>query len=524
MIERPARVAGLDPEPGLVGAILKDAGTEPGALALVDFALEELYVRSGGKKLTVAAYRALGGKEGDGGEVGGIGGVIEGQAEKAVQDAAGEVDEAALAKIFRQLADVDEQGGAVRKRARVDAFADPEQALINRLVDGRLLVTNKDDANVSWVEVAHEAVLRDWPRFSKWLEGNRVFLLWRKRLTVMRRSKTLLRGEALAEALGQIKQHAQHLDREELAFIENSRRAARNRRWGGQGAVALALVVATAAAVWWYQEEQRRRPILHEEDFVTVQPGSFQMGSSDEDIQAKKADVDEKLHEVSIVKSFKLSRNQVTFEEYDRFAYATDRRPPSDAGFGAGFTDAERARLPVINVSWEDATAYAAWLSEETGKRFRLPAEAEWEYVARAGTTGQRYWGDDPNQACEYENIFDRAHETELRARFGISWKAHPCDDAYATIAPVGRFKPNPWGLYDMLGNVIEWVQDCYHDYDQTPEDGSAWEPSGGSCAQHLIRGGSWGYDPRNVRSADRDRNGAGYRSLNLGFRLAQDA
>ncbi|MFH0344092.1 MAG: ATP-binding protein [Chromatiales bacterium] len=177
MIERPARVAGLDTEPGLAGAILKDAGTEPGALALVEFALEELYERSGGKQLTVAAYRALGGKDGDGGEVGGIGGVIEGQAEKAVQDAVGKVDEAALAKIFPLLADVNEKGGAVRKRARLDAFAHREQALINRLVDGRLLVTNMDKANVSWVEVAHEAVLGHWQRFSDWLEANRRFLL-----------------------------------------------------------------------------------------------------------------------------------------------------------------------------------------------------------------------------------------------------------------------------------------------------------------------------------------------------------
>ena len=160
MIERPARVAGLDPEPGLADAILRDAGTEPGALALVEFALEELYERSGGKRLTLAAYRALGGKGG------GIGGVIEGQAEKAVQDAAGKVDEAALAKIFPLLADVDEQGGAVRKRARRDSFAEREEALIHRLVDGRLLVSNKDDANLSWVEVAHEAVLRHWQRFA----------------------------------------------------------------------------------------------------------------------------------------------------------------------------------------------------------------------------------------------------------------------------------------------------------------------------------------------------------------------
>ncbi|MDQ3566168.1 MAG: SUMF1/EgtB/PvdO family nonheme iron enzyme [Pseudomonadota bacterium] len=523
MIERPARVAGLDPEPGLAGAILKDAGTEPGALALVEFALEELYERSGGKQLTVAAYRMLGAKNGDGGKVGGIGGVIEGQAEKAVQDAAGNVDEAALAKIFRQLADVDEKGGTVRTRARLDAFADREQALLNRLVDGRLLVTNKDDANVSWVEVAHEAVLRHWRRFSHWLEDNRAFLLWRKRLTVMRGSRTLLQGEALAEALGQIKQHAQHLDSDDLGFIENSRRSARNRRWGGQVAVALVLVVATGAAVWWYQEEQRRRPILHEEDWVVIPSGKFQMGSSDANIEAKEAGVAERPQDtVSIAKPFKLSRYEVTFEEYDRFAYATDRRPPSDAGFGAGFTDAERARLPVINVSWEDATAYAGWLSEKTGTRFRLPTEAEWEYAARAGTTERRYWGEDPAQACVYANVFDRKHGTELQRRFGVSWESHACDDDYATLAPVGRFKPNRFGLYDMLGNVYEWVQDCNRDsHAGASLDGGAWEE--GFCALRVIRGGSWADPPKIVRSATRSGGPPDHRSDTVGFRLAHD-
>jgi hypothetical protein len=150
MIQYPARLAGLEPGPGLVEAILKDAGNDPGALALVEFALAELYDRGGGKHITVEAYRSLGGKDGDGNEVGGIGGVIQSQAEKAVQDATGKVDEAALAKIFPRLADVDEQGGAVRKRARLDAFGDAERALVNRLVDERLLLTNKDDANLPW--------------------------------------------------------------------------------------------------------------------------------------------------------------------------------------------------------------------------------------------------------------------------------------------------------------------------------------------------------------------------------------
>ncbi|MCA1852444.1 MAG: formylglycine-generating enzyme family protein, partial [Beggiatoa sp.] len=189
-----------------------------------------------------------------------------------------------------------------------------------------------------------------------------------------------------------MKEHAHHLEAEERAFIEQSRRAVRNRRLGGQMAAALALSVASGAGVWWYQEDQRKRPIIREEDWVPVPAGTFQMGSPDTDEEALGSE--RPPHEVRITKPFKLGRYEVSFEEYDRFAYATNRRPPSDQGFGAGFSEAKRKRLPVINVSWEEARAYAAWLSEKTGKKFRLPTEAEWEYAARAGTTTRRYWGD----------------------------------------------------------------------------------------------------------------------------------
>ncbi|MGH9577091.1 MAG: hypothetical protein ACRD3R_06610, partial [Terriglobales bacterium] len=147
-----------------------------------------------------------------------------------MQDAAGKVDEAALANIFPQLADVDDKGGAVRKRARLDTFADRQQALINRLVDGRLLVTNIDDANVSWVEVAHEAVLRHWSRLSKWLTENRAFLLWRRRLKVWVEAGSLLRDAPLAEAQGWYERRQADLGETERVFVARSLVAARQRR------------------------------------------------------------------------------------------------------------------------------------------------------------------------------------------------------------------------------------------------------------------------------------------------------
>ncbi|MGH8613861.1 MAG: SUMF1/EgtB/PvdO family nonheme iron enzyme [Gammaproteobacteria bacterium] len=250
-------------------------------------------------------------------------------------------------------------------------------------------------------------------------------------------------------------------------------------------------------------------------EMVVIPSGEFHMG----DIQGT-GDADERpVRLVRIPRPFALGRYEVTFVEYDVFARATNRPIPKDQSWGRG-------RLPVINVSWEDAVAYAKWLSEETGRNFRLPTEAEWEYAARAGTKSRRFWGAAPSQACEYANVFDRRNAAALRAKYAMTWESHDCEDPYRETALVGSFRPNSWGLYDMLGNVWEWVQDCLHKhYAGAPEDGSkAWGAGNdGDCALRMLRGGSWNTDPRFVRSPDRFSFEADFRSPNLGFRLAQD-
>ncbi len=175
-----------------------------------------------------------------------------------------------------------------------------------------------------------------------------------------------------------------------------------------------------------------------------------------------------------------MGKYEVTFEEYDRFAKATGREKPDDEGWGRG-------RRPVINVSWNDAVAYAEWLSGQTGENYGLPTEAQWEYAARAGTQTARYWGDNPDQACRYANVYDR---TADRAD-GFSWSYHDCDDGYAETAPVGRFEANGFGLYDMLGNIREWACSEY-------EEGYGGAESTCERKNHAIntrrvlRGGSW--------------------------------
>ena len=172
----------------------------------------------------------------------------------------------------------------------------------------------------------------------------------------------------------------------------------------------------------------------------------------------------------------------------------------------------------MINVSWEDARAYVRWLSGETGYEYRLLTEAEWEYVARAGTQTARYWGESESGQCRYGNGYDQTGLAELRFTYV---DPASCSDGYARTAPVGMFEPNGFGLYDVLGNAWEWTQDCWNaSYAGAPADGSAW--SSGDCSWRVLRGGSWGSEPSKLRSALHFRYLAGDRGYDHGFRVAR--
>ncbi|MCB1809458.1 MAG: formylglycine-generating enzyme family protein, partial [Candidatus Competibacteraceae bacterium] len=245
---------------------------------------------------------------------------------------------------------------------------------------------------------------------------------------------------------------------------------------------------------------------IPEPEMVEIPAGRFWMGSDpNQDKDAYKSE--QPRHEVAITQPFWMGKYEVTFEEYDTFARATGRDLPNDSGWGRG-------KRPVINVSWEDATAYAKWLSEQTGKPYRLPTEAEWEYAVRAGTETPYWWGEET--ACDYANVADLAAKKQ-----NPEWEVFECDDGFVNTAPVGQFKQNNFDLYDISGNVWEWVQDCWHEnYEGAPADGSAWE--GEKDCPRVLRGGSWNYKPRRVRSASRYRYYRYFRHFNVGFRLAR--
>ena len=233
---------------------------------------------------------------------------------------------------------------------------------------------------------------------------------------------------------------------------------------------------------------------------VRIDAGCFQMGSPAKEAERES---DERQHQVC-VDAFELGQTEVTFEEYDRFARATGRALPEDRGWGRG-------RRPVIHVDWQDATAYAEWLSAQTGGAYRLPTEAEWEYAARAGTTGPFWTGPclQTDQA-NYDGTKDYGN-CGSRTKTGVYRQQ---------TLPVGSLKPNPWGLYDVAGNVWEWTCSGYD------------EPYGGgekTCTSkndaktaRVLRGGAWGNDPRDLRSADRDWGVTGNRYYSLGFRVAR--
>jgi formylglycine-generating enzyme required for sulfatase activity len=443
-----------------------------------------------------------------------------------------------------KLATVREGSEPTRRRALRSEFSEDEWKLLSELADypNRLLVTETPERGETYAEVAHEAIFRRWGKLRDWIAAERGFLAWRTGLEAARRAwettpdsskdDALLMGAGLTQARW-LEKRNEDLLAVDRYFINQSikrYRRARGRARRIRALVYMLLVGIIVVLVGWinqsyikedmnwfitlrpYMVAQVRPYVLSPDaeralrpgdsfrecakncpEMVVVPAGEFVMGapggeaghSSNEDPQ----------HRVTIAKPFAVSKFHVTFADWDACVSLGRCPQVGDAGFGRG-------TKPVINVSWYDAQQYVAWFSEMTGRPYRLLTEAEWEYAARAGSTTVYFWGDEIGKGNANCNVC------------GSPWDSRE-------TSPVGSFKPNAFGLYDMVGNVWQWVQDCYHDnYNGAPNDGSAL--SIGECSPRVVRGGSFSYNPSDLRSASRNRDTTGTRYDNLGFRVGR--
>ena len=295
---------------------------------------------------------------------------------------------------------------------------------------------------------------------------------------------------------------------------------------------------ATAPAV---ATPQTARECADCPEIVVVPAGTFRFGSVVGDREAESNTGEMPAMPVTIARSFAMTRTEITVGQFRVFVEAThypvvgDCRVPSgggwqrfpehswqDPGFGAPQTDAE----PVVCVSVADAKAYAAWLTAQAGHTYRLPSEVEWEYAARGGTSTARFFSASDSDeasllsnACDYANVYDAGAARDLA--FAIPYAR--CVDGRTYTASVASYRPNAFDLYDLIGNVREWTEDCYTSSNEgRPEDARPWIWAGG-CEMRVVRGGSYASRPSHARAAVREAEMEGLRQADLGFRLVRE-
>jgi formylglycine-generating enzyme required for sulfatase activity len=541
-------------EDALVDALLADieAGGAKDALPLLAFTLERLYGEyHAAGHLKLSHYNDLGRVKGS------IEAAVERAFEAADLDPAIPKDRLTRLALLRRglipwLAGIDPDTGAPRRRvARFAEIPAEARPLIQHFVEQRLLATDlASGTGETTIEPAHEALLRQWGLLQGWLAEDTGLLsvidgVKRASRDWIANGKTaawLTHTTGRLEAAERLRErpdlaaNLEPTDREYLAACRKAEAAARGRTRRVRALIYVLLVGIITGLIGWinqaYIKEQWRwymviRPYMQAQvrphvlttvaeqalkpddtfkecaseqgkdycpEMVVAPAGSFMMGSPPTEKGHNAAEGPQ--HTVTIAKPFAVAKFQLTFDEWDTCVAYGDCPHVGDGGFGRG-------QRPVIFVTWDDAQRYAAWLSKMTGKPYRLLTEAEYEYATRAGGQTAYPWGDDigkNNANCK---------------GCGSKW------DAKQT-APVGSFKPNAFGLYDMIGNVFEWVEDCVHsNYDDAPTDGSAWI-EGGNCTYRIDRGGSWNFSPDSLRSAFRDSSPTGQRIDNLGFRVGR--
>jgi formylglycine-generating enzyme required for sulfatase activity len=550
VVSHPAKLLGARFEPDQLVDIIamhaaEDSVKDAGALPLLSYTLDDMWKqmqRAGDGALRLPTQSID------------LGRVLVERASRFLTSHPGAED--ALKQIFTlKLATVRADGEPTKRRESRAEFSDEEWKLVSELAGHpyRLLVTANPESGETYAEVSHEAIFRRWDKLRQWIAEEREFLIWRAGLEAARRAwemapeefervisgwreslspeqrlraskyDALLRGFALAQAEYWLATRSHEISEADRTFIVLSSVAARRSRLSWWLVIALVGVLVAAivagAAAWWKQDWLKEvvyvlvhaAPLTTEQELalkpgdslrecsdcpemIVLPAGSFMMGSP----AGQGYDSERPQHEVAIARPLAVSKFELTFAEWGACAAHGDCDLHIKDKWGRG-------RLPVLNVSWDDARTYVKWLSRISGKEYRLLSEAEYEYAARAGTRTTFPWGDDVKPIVEAMANCDGC---------GSRWDLEQ-------TAPVGSFAPNLFGLYDMVGNVWEWTDDCWHEsYRGAPTDGSAWASD--DCDTRVVRGGSWFNNSSGLRSSRRDGYAADIRSKFLGFRVGR--
>ena len=488
----PAEKNGWDFQPGLVDLILQDVGTEPGTLPLLSHALLETWKRRQGRTLTLKGYA----------DAGGVKKAIA-QTAESVYDRLTPAEQTIARGIFLRLTELGEGVQDTRRRVKMDELAQTKEQdsvakVLKTLTDARLVTTEQDSA-----EVAHEALIREWGTLRKWLDEDRESLRLHRHLTEsaqewQRRGKEaseLYRGMRLKQTQEWLKENKEQLSPLELKFVMASQNIKRQEqfRWVSVTGVGVFLLTMIVLAMTGKLNRFIYRPVDMEDYWVTIPAGEFLMGSSDKDIEYAKTlcsgcdfSKEQPQHWIDLPE-FQIGKYEVTNRQYAQCVKAGICGGKSDTGEGKDLH-------PVVNVTWHDAVTYCEWVGG------RLPSEAEWEKAAR-GTDGRPYpWGE--GIECE------RANYTS----------GYYC---VGDTKPVDSYESgkSPYGLYNMGGNVMEWVSSLYIPY---PYDAGDGREDMSSTDTRVLRGGAWNYVSYIVRSSSRDWSNPSFTNGSFGFRCAR--
>lgn len=540
IIEQPARLAGLDVSE-VTTAILNDARDEIGALPLVENALSILWEHRNNNRLSGEAYR----------QQGGLAGMLSTQADKLMQriDQAVPKGKLLALELLLRLTRINDEGRHTRQRITLDEAIfvagngdDKSGKQVVEMLSGQrdITVLNTEHQNVlrlitlnpeqdqHYVDLIHETLIRArgkdektgkltgyWPTLYDYIEKNRDRDLYRQQLA--HESKQWQQSKGLGRLWSL---RYSDLNKYRALRIPKNTTESRFLAWSRRAQVTLVallamLVVYGAESIIWVQKHslsldmiwtlQRFRlgyaplPALTEKP---IPSGSFNMGEQDAAFIAKLGEMEKHFgvpgKPIDIAKPFYLSKTEVTYEQYDYYVWQQHRSGKTEVAF-PNTAKGGRGNQPVVNVNWFEAVAYASWLEKQTNNQCRLPTEAEWEYAARAETTTAYPWGNETGS----NNV-----------------NCDGCDSQWDNkeSAPVGSFAANQFGLYDMSGNVWEWT--CSNWRERFDDSAHQCNKDTKDTQSRVLRGGSWGDDPVNVRAPVRLDSHPDFRGNDIGFRV----